>query len=130
LGASSDPNFVTCVVPWEIDSKEIYFGPCKKRLREQLKENVLRNIDEVVPNPDIYIVGFNALPSSIVPCTVVWAGRINRLMTFARAAELFVGRRYEEMLASNNSPLNVLPVRNAGKLVGYKFRSNGDHPRD
>jgi hypothetical protein len=131
VGASSDPNHVTCCVPWEIDSKEIYFGPCKKRLREHLKKTVLGDADEVVPEPDIYVVGFNALPGPAGPRTVVWAGRTSRVMTFARAADLFVGPRYEAMLAAKDSPLNVLPVRDAaGKLLGYEFRPNGDHPKD
>lgn len=129
VGSSSDPDCVTCCVPWEVDRHEIFFGPCKKRLREHLKKTVLGDADEVAPVPDIFVVGFNALPSPDGPRSVVWAGRMTRAMTFARAFDLFVGSsRYEEMLAVDDSPLNVLPVRDgAGKLVGYQIRTNGDH---
>lgn len=131
VGASSDPNHVTCCVPWRVDDREIYFGPCKKRLREHLKKTLLGDRQEVRPSPDIYLVGFNALPSPAGPRTVVWAGRMTRAMTFARAADLFVGKRYEAMLATQDSPLNVLPVRDGeGRLRGYQFRPNGDHPHD
>jgi hypothetical protein len=127
VGASSSPNYVTCSVPREVDSKEIFFGPCKKRLREHVKIYVLGELDEVEPNYDIYVVGFNALPSPNGPRKVIWAGRINRVMTFARATELFVGPRYANMYKCSDSPLNVQPVRISGKLAGYEFRPNGIH---
>ncbi len=131
VGASSDPNHVECCVPWRIDDREIFFGPCKKRLREHLKRTVLGDRDEVRPVPAVYLVGFNALPSPAGPRAVVWAGEIRRAMTFARAADSFVGQRYRPMLAAQGSPLNVLPVRGAeGELLGYEFRPNGDHPND
>jgi len=131
LGASSDPDHVGCVVPWEVDHQEIFFGPCKKSLRQRLRNTVLRGQDEVVPASDIFVIGVNALPTPHGPRKIVWAGRINKIMTFARAFDRLVGDRYEKMRKVDFSPLNVEPVRGPdGQLVGYQFRPNGDHPEE
>jgi hypothetical protein len=91
----------------------------------------LRDKEEVVPTKDLYVVGLNSLPSPDGPRKVVWAGRITRLMTFARASELLVGERYRKMRERSPSPLHVLPLRNdANVLRGYEFLSNGQHPKD
>jgi hypothetical protein len=131
LGASDNPDHIDCHVPWAVDGEEIFFGPCKKSLRFDLKRDELREADERVPEHDIYVVGLNALPSRQGPRKIVWAGRINRLMTFARAHDLLVKPRYEKMLNEEGSPLHVEPIRgDAGTLLGYHFRSNGVHPHD
>src|SRR5437762_1761836 len=65
LGASSNPDGVDCAVPWRVDEREIFFGPCKVPLREMLRPQLLRpDRDYVRPDRDIYFVGVNALDSS------------------------------------------------------------------
>lgn len=130
LGASSSPDRVECTVPWEVDERTIFFGPCKKALRHHLKQEVLGDHDDVVPPSDIFVIGFNKLPRD-GQRRIVWAGRVTRVMTFARAHDLLSDPRYAKMLASKQSPMNVEPIRarNSGHLLGYMRRPNGTHPK-
>jgi hypothetical protein len=41
LDSSKDPNYVRCVVPWMVDEDLIFFGPCKRWLRERLRKAYL-----------------------------------------------------------------------------------------
>jgi len=34
VAASKNPDAVECVVPYRVNDDMIFFGPCKKRLRE------------------------------------------------------------------------------------------------
>ena len=43
LDSSKDPDKVRCVVPWPVDEDLIYFGPCKRRLRERLRNHLIAN---------------------------------------------------------------------------------------
>lgn len=131
LGASSCEDRVDCTVPWEVDGEEIFFGPCKKALRRDLKTRVLGTDDDVVPPHDIYVVGLNKLPSPKGPRKIVWAGRVTRVMTFARAHDRLAGPRYAKMLGFKESPMNIEPIREAegARLLGYRFRPNGIHPK-
>jgi len=134
LGASKCPDRVNCTIPWEVDGEEIFFGPCKKTLRRYLKTTVLDTKEEVPSHAmshAIYVVGLNSLPSPKGPRKIVWAGRVSKVMTFARAHDLLTGPRYAKMLASKESPMNIEPVREpeGGRLLGYRFRPNGVHPK-
>ncbi len=92
---------------------------------------VLGDQNDVVPPSDIFVVGFNRLPSPNGPRKIVWAGRVSRVMTFAQAHALLSGPRYAKMLASKQSPMNVepIPAPNGGPLLGYRRRPNGIHPK-
>ena len=35
VSASKSADEVSCRVPWRVDDREVFFGPCKKRLREK-----------------------------------------------------------------------------------------------
>jgi hypothetical protein len=43
VGATKDANNVKCPVPWRVNNKEIFFGPCKKNLRSALKNKYLKD---------------------------------------------------------------------------------------
>lgn len=129
LNASANPDRVECRVPWALDEEEIFFGPCKKTLRQHLKKHLLRDAQEAAPPHDIYVLGVNGLGGGSVR-KVVWAGRIKRLMPFARAAEVLRGGRYEQLWGLDTSPLHVEPEYREGELVGYRWRPGSIHEGD
>lgn len=104
-----------CTVPWRIDDEEVFFGPCKKRLREILAKARLQGKDL----RDTFIVGVSPGNSSRSR-TVLWAGRIKRLMTFAEAYTALQAEKYQKMRRNNNSPLHLKPIEDRGRLVGYE----------
>lgn len=121
LGASSDPDRVECGVPWRIDDREIFFGPCKMKLRERLRPRLLApDRDKVVLAEDIYFAGFNALPTPHQR-KLVWAGRMTEAMSFARAWRDLRDPRYAAMRGARSSPLHVEPVAGSeGRPTAYR----------
>jgi hypothetical protein len=127
LGASHDPNRVRCAVPWCVDERSIFFGPCKKRFREKLRKEHLvcgdRRYDYKKVSNGVLIVGVNA--SNPSHCRkIVWAGKLTEVMTFAEAHERLVGKRFEKLRNHENSPLHVKPILEDGELIGYEHVSN------
>ncbi|MGA2717029.1 MAG: hypothetical protein ABSG41_28415 [Bryobacteraceae bacterium] len=123
VGASSDPDAIKCGVPWKIDEDEIFFGPCKKRLREKLRSLLLGPVcDRAAPaeDEDIYFAGFNALPNPHVR-KLVWAGRLKEAMSFARAWLDLTDKRYSKMRQAEKTPLHVEPIS------GERGRPNAYH---
>jgi len=60
LAASSDPNFIKCAVPYKVDNSLIFFGPCKKRMREQFHDELIKNNSNYLQiNEQIFIIGVN-----------------------------------------------------------------------
>ena len=58
VSASKKPDRVECPVPYKIDDGEIFFGPCKKPLREWMRHQYLDEAAaSVIPSDDVYIVG-------------------------------------------------------------------------
>lgn len=130
----SDPDGpICCPVPYRVDEREIFFGPCKTRLRQQIRDRYLSNdsTDCNEPRDDIYVAGFSGGNASKVR-KVVWAGRLTRVMTFSRAWDALVGGRYKAMRAGKYSPLHVRPIKESGRLVGYKHinRLHKDKDKD
>lgn len=65
LNSSKDPDNVGCVVPWLVDEDLIYFGPCKRRLRERLRKKYLAGgCTHAAVNDDLYIVSVNGATRS------------------------------------------------------------------
>lgn len=122
--AGPDPDRITkCAVPWRVDDQEIFFGPCKKRIREELRSRFLsETVDDASPDEDIYLVGLNPSNAS-GRRTVLWAGRVARVMTYQRAHEVLAGPRYAAMRSNAHSPLHVTPIIEEGDLVGYAHNS-------
>jgi hypothetical protein len=115
VAASSDPNRVTCSVPNRIDNEEIFFGPCKKRLRELLRAKYLGpKQNSSKPDESIYLA----------------AGRIKKIMTFEHAYKNLSGKKYLRMRNDEWSPLLVEPLYKNGKFQGYKHRSKLHAPND
>ena len=123
LSSSKDPDRVRCVVPWMVDEDLIYFGPCKRRLRERLRTEYLTgDLTQCSVNDDLYIVSVNGSNSKRVR-KVVSAGKLSEVMTFAEAADRLEGDRFSELRNDPMSPLHVRPVIEGGKLVGYQHVS-------
>jgi hypothetical protein len=123
LDSSKDTDKVRCVVPWLVDEKLIYFGPCKRRLRERLRKEYLTSGHTHCTVSDVlYIVSVNGSNAKRVR-KVVSAGRLSEVMTFAEAAGRLNGDRFSELRGDPMSPLHVRPVIEDDKLVGYRHVS-------
>ena len=119
LDSSKDPDNVRCVVPWMVDEDLIYFGPCKRRLREQLrKEYLTGGRTHSTVNDDLYVVSVNGSNAKRIR-KVVSAGKLSEVMTFAEAASRLDGDWFSELRDDPMSPLHVRPVTEGGELVGY-----------
>lgn len=129
LAASSDPDNVECLVPYLVDDEEIFFGPCKRLLRKELRARYLGASDDVHLKEDVFVVGVNG--SNRERCRkIVWAGRITRLMTFEVAYRELIGPRYLEMRDRKDSPLHLRPVYDStGEFKGYERRSSMHAPK-
>ena len=44
VAGSGDPDRIECAVPYRIDDREIFFGPCKKALREWMRNRYARGM--------------------------------------------------------------------------------------
>ncbi len=120
VSANKNPDHLDeCNVPYEIDSREIFFGPCKIRLRELFnKQNSDHNIE------DTYFVGLNGNNRDKIR-KIIWIGKMKEKLTFAAAYEKMNGKlRYKKMMQEEFSPLHVAPIKNGSDLLGYKLRSS------
>lgn len=123
LNSGKDPDDVQCVVPWRVDEDLIFFGPCKRRLRERIrKKDLVDGRNHCVVRDDLYIVSVNGSNSKRIR-KVVSAGKLTEVMTFAEAAERLEEDRFSELRGDPMSPLHVRPVLEGGKLVGYEHVS-------
>jgi hypothetical protein len=120
LGASSKPDQIKCTVPYEIDDKEIFFGPCKKRLRQKLKSEVDKNGKF---NSETYFIGLNAGNSDKVR-KIVWAGKIQSHYTFKEANQILRGAKYAAIKTVNLFPLHVKPIDNGYQLISNLHSEN------
>lgn len=121
VGASSDPDRVECAVPWKVDDAEIFFGPCKKKLRESLRPRFLGpKADRAKAREDVFLAGFNALPASGRVRKVVWAGRIREAMSFGRAWLELTDERYESLRSARATPLHLEPIQGDGRPTAYR----------
>ena len=123
MAASSDPDQVECLVPYRIGREEIFFGPCKKLLRRELRDRHLKASESLSLKEDVFVVGVNG--SNQVRCRkIVWAGQITHLMTFEAAYVGLTESRYQEMRNRQDSPLHVKPLYDGtGKFKGYEHCS-------
>ncbi len=120
VAASKDPDNIDCYVPWPIDDDMIFFGPCKKLMRERLRCKFLQSDKSHATVTDkLFIVGVNGGNSQRVR-KVVWWGRISEVMTFSEADKRLRGSRFGELRDDRNSPLHVRPLFKKGKLIGYE----------
>ena len=124
VAASSDPDHVSCVVPWRVDHDLIFFGPCKKRIRELLRRRFLgESISHAPATEDLFIVGVNG-SNQTRSRKIVWAGKLSEMMTFAEADRRLRGDRFRKLRDHRLSPLHVRPLFKNGELVGYEHVSD------
>lgn len=114
-------------VPCPIGYDMIFFGPCKIRLREKLKQDYLEGgkiSDYRVPREErVYVVGVNGSnPDEIRQ--IVFVGKITRIMTFEKAFQIISrDRRLRDMFQHPCSQLHVKPVYRSNRFIGYRHRS-------
>jgi len=121
VASSGNPNWVTCSVPYQVDDSVVFFGPCKKRLREALRAAYLApGIDSTEPGDDLCLVGVNGSNGERIR-KVVWAGRIHGVMTFARACQQLTDAKYHELQTAPDSPLHIRPLYEQSRLAGYEL---------
>jgi hypothetical protein len=124
LGANSNPDCVRCQVPWRVDEKLIFFGPCKKGIRKCLRKMFLGpNRSHQMVTEELFIVGVNTL-GRVKKRKVVWWGKLSEVMTFAEADKRLKGDRFQKLRNHRCSPLHVRPVLEDGMLIGYKHKSD------
>jgi hypothetical protein len=129
VSASSDPDHVRCVVPWRVDEQLIFFGPCKKRIRERLRRQFLGPAtNHATATDDLFIVGING-SNHVGIRKIVWAGKLSEVMTFAEADLRLKGDRFRKLREHRSSPLHVRPIVESGDLVGYEHVSD-EHIND
>jgi len=116
-----------------VNDREIFFGPCKKGLRKRMRDQILlpHKKECVGIKEDIYIVGINAKNTGSNKGgadddrrKIIWAGKVQKVMTFANAHRLFQNRKHEKgvekMLDNDFSPIHLTPILLEGELRGYE----------
>jgi hypothetical protein len=131
----NDPDSIKGeVVPFVINDKEIFFGPCKKYLRQQLKKQYLP-VGSINTNltDEIYFVGINKFVSG-KERKFVWVGKVKSAMTFQYAFEVLFGSQYTAMREHWFSPLLVRPIydlnNNLSGYEKYKYLHRGIDKKD
>ena len=125
--SAKNPDCIRCNVPYEIDNKLIFFGPCKKRLRENFYKQYLKKSldDEIdITSENIYIIGLNG-SNRKRKRKIVWIGKVLKILTFEKAYNTFSkDSRFKKMMDEEDSPLHLKPIYdNKGIFIGYKLRS-------
>ena len=118
VAASKDPNNVECVVPFEVNDDLIFFGPCKKRLRENFYGWYLKsspNGEKDVSSEDLYVIGLNG-SNSRKERKIIWVGKILKILTFEKAYHICSSdKRFKDMMQRQDSPLHLEPIYDSGK---------------
>ena len=77
---------VSSLVPYKLNDDELFFGPCKKNIREEIKKNYLKEKDYtnlLTTKQNIYIVGINPnLPKKDKARRLLFAGKIKEIFSF------------------------------------------------
>jgi hypothetical protein len=120
MSACTDPDDASHDrIPFELSSEKIFFGACKKKLRQKLfAEYLSSGANEAEPNEHILIVGMNGITPSQRVRKILWAGRLLSVMTFERAWNS-VGNEYPILKRLRVSPLHVKPKYDLVNFIGY-----------
>jgi len=127
---STDPDKIKGMVPFRVSDRHIFFGPGETRFRADLWKRFLARTDDFVPNVNLYVIAVNDVRSENDVRKILWLGRIERFMTFAVAYSLLKDPEFEPLInvedakGNNMSPLHLDPVDVAGRLSGYRHRSD------
>jgi len=138
-GPGNRENYLRGVVPYRINNEEIFYGACKRNMREKIKSLWEERNNEKNKMPKIYIVGINPA-KSLKPRKILFAGEVLEIFSFKEA-----WNHYDQIIQSNlnddykseiekmrigvgeavESPLHLKPILNdEGILIGYKHRTN------
>lgn len=91
-------------VPFVVDNNELFFGPCKRRLRKLIRDEYFLGHDSLTTfNDSIYFIGLNG-SNSQKQRKILWAGKLTKMMTFAYAFNNLKGRRYQDLRHNPNPP--------------------------
>jgi len=108
---------VSSLVPYKINDKKLFYGPCKKKIREEIKENYLKEkvyINNVNSNENIYIVGINPnLSGKDDVRKILFIGKIKEIFTFKNA-----WNKYNK-LVKNNESINKMINGSKEEFYGY-----------
>jgi hypothetical protein len=121
-------------VPYKVNSKLIFFGPCKKRLREDLYNSYIKTSKSgrIKPKQNIYIIGLNG-SNSKKKRKIIWIGKIREIFFFFFIYhEMKRNGIFSPLLKSQHSPLHLYPHysdKNGKILNGYISR-NTYHAED
>ncbi|MEJ2249558.1 MAG: hypothetical protein P8Y97_07855 [Candidatus Lokiarchaeota archaeon] len=89
LGSDNEEDRIKTAVPYKINENELFFGPCKKGIREELWKEFLKGNREKVnleeKNIEIYLVGINPAKVKNKPRKLLFAGKIKEIFTFKAA---------------------------------------------
>ena len=112
-------------VPWRVDDREIFFGPCKKKLRADMRAEFLKGKQstDVESGRRVLVAGISPSQGQDQRRKIVWAGELLRVMSFAEAWRQLQGPRYAELRAAKYSPLHLEPIGEGEFLGGYRHRS-------
>ena len=112
-------------VPWRIDDREIFFGPCKKKLRTDMREEFLKGKQsvDVEAKRRVLVAGISPSQGKAEKRKIVWAGELVRVMSFAEAWRQLQGPRYTELRNAKYSPIHLEPAGEGAALEGYRHRS-------
>jgi len=125
LRVSGDPDNITCFVPFKVNEKLIFFGPCKKRLRKNLCDefSIIKQGNFNVSDKKIYVMGLNGYNNK-GKRKIVWFGKIKEIFTFEHAYKRYFKKKEFQFLVNHNcSPLHVEPMYTNNDFQGYKLIS-------
>ena len=126
LASSPDPDQILCPIPYRVDERAIFFGPCKRRIREHLRSEYLgQGVTYAKRSNGPFIVGVNGSNPQRIR-KVVFAGRVCEVMTFAEAHRRLRGERFWELREHRSSPLHVRPIVKDENLVCYEHEHVSD----
>lgn len=133
LGDDNEWNYISTFVPFKINNKEIFFGPCKKPIRQKLRKKILKknkNIYLEDNDYEIYIIGINPAKKDDIR-KFLFAAKITEIFTFQYAwhyyherAEIKHDQDVRNMIngREGKSPLHLkpIPINKNAKLIGYE----------
>jgi len=153
LGQGNKKNYIRGVVPYRINNEELFYGPCKMIMREEIRLLWGEKDFENNKMPKMYLVGINPakddnesqnnIKNNLEPRKILFAGEILEIFTFKEAWD-----HYDQIICSSpnddyknevekmrrgikieegifESPLHLEPILNdEGILIGYKHRTN------
>ncbi len=119
VAENSNPDKLQdCTVPYLVNKEIIFFGPCKKRLRQSLCYLVNSKLTQ-----DLFLIGLNA-SNGKKERKIIWVGKIKKALTFSQAwNEVKNKPDFRNMIEDDYSPIHLRPILQNGELKGYKHVS-------